>query len=145
LKKLVNRWQHAWGLAAALVGQVNRIADDADRPLGQALLLLPWGAYEARVPGETAEAQRARLTEWRDALCEYHGRLAAEIDICETRFHRYLGIWELWLQRHQGAEGQARWAAFLAGKRRANAGEIARLENEVAALAAQLWRAEGRA
>jgi hypothetical protein len=144
LKRLVNRWQHAWGLAAALVGQVNRIADDADRPLGEALLLLPWGACEGRVAGETAQARQARLTEWRDALREYHVRLAAEIDIFETRFRGWLGIWELWLRRHEGAEGQARWATFLDQKRRATAQEIAGLEGEVAALEARLRQARGR-
>ena len=134
LKKLVSRWQGAWFLDADLVAQVNSIANDADRPLGEALALLEWRLYESPIPGELAEAHAARVREWRDVLAAYADHLRANIATTETRYRNILAIWERWLNAQASDDGRAEWERFIAATRAQKASELAALTAEVAAL-----------
>jgi hypothetical protein len=119
LKRLVNRWAFAWHLDGPLLGEVNRIVDDAARSLGEALALLEWAVYERPTSPQEGEAgHRARLLEWAAALREYREQLASEVGMLENRYRGYLGIWELWRRRGEGDAAAARWQAFVAEKRR---------------------------
>src|SRR5262249_12249516 len=71
---LVNQFRYFWQLDEDLMGQVNRIVADEDRPLGEALALLPWRTFED--PGRDGpEEHLTRLAEWAAALEEYRGKL----------------------------------------------------------------------
>ncbi|MCP4589480.1 MAG: hypothetical protein GY842_01920 [bacterium] len=151
LKKLVNRWAGPWGLEASVLGRINRIADDADRPLGEALVLLDWSVFEDGTRArESEEAHLKRLVEWGEALTEFRDHLAGEIDILETRFRHWLSIWERWRSRRQSPEHERQWDTFIAETRRTKRdemdraqGEIARLKSEVAELQRRLRGEEG--
>jgi hypothetical protein len=134
LKKLVSRWQFAWSLTPEVVAQVNSIADDAGRPLGEALALLEWRLYESRIPGESPENHAARIHEWRDVLATYLEHLRAEIATTETRYRNVLAIWERWSNAQAGEDGRAEWDRFIEATRAQKAFEIGALSAEVAAL-----------
>ena len=134
LKKLVSRWQFAWSLAPEVVAQVNSIADDAGRPLGEALALLEWRLYESRIPGESPESHVARIHEWRDVLAAYLDHLRAEIATTETRYRNVLGIWERWSSAQTSESGRAEWDRFIEATRAQKTVEIDALTAEVAAL-----------
>jgi len=134
LKKLVSRWQFAWSLAPEVVAQVNSIADDAARPLGEALALLEWRLYESRIPGESPEHHVARMKEWGDVLATYLDHLRAEIATTETRYRNVLAIWERWSNAQLSDTGRAQWDRFIEASRAQKANEIEALSAEVAAL-----------
>ena len=134
LKKLVSRWQFAWSLAPEVVAQVNSIADDAARPLGEALALLEWRLYESSIPGESPEGHVARLREWHDVLAAYLDHLRAEIATTETRYRNVLAIWERWSNAQANDDGRAEWDRFIEATRAQKAGELAALSAEVASL-----------
>jgi len=141
LKKLVNRWAYAWGMTASVQGQINRIADDLERPLGEALALLDWSVFaDATRLRETPEAHLARLTEWEEALIVYRDRLAGEIDTQEIRFRRWLPIWECWRIRESSTEGKARWDTFIAETHRAKQAELERVQQHIDQLKAEVNR-----
>lgn len=144
LKKLVNRMAYAWRLKGDVQGQINRIADDADRPLGEALALLDLSVFERSAPHEREQEHLARLEEWGAALLEYRERLAGDIDIQETRYRGWLNIWSKWRARASGPEGQARWESFIADTRRDKQAEIEETRAQLARAAAGLGRAEVR-
>jgi hypothetical protein len=137
LKKMVNRWAFRWNLDATRLGQINRIADDAERPLGEALALLRWEQYQTPIPGESGATHLDRLILWREALVEYRDQLAGEVDTLETRYRRWLGIHEQWKARGT-EEGQAAWDLFMSRTRQAMLEEIKRLDAEIKDLEAQL-------
>jgi hypothetical protein len=139
LKRLVNRWAFRWELDDGLVARINAIVDDADRPAGEALALLPWAAFASPTSDqEAASTHLARLLEWADALGEYRGRLAGEVRMLEVRYRGLLGIWELWRRRESDPGGRARWLAFAADKRRALAAEAEEVRKAVADLEGRL-------
>jgi hypothetical protein len=138
LKKMVNRWAYSWRLEPAVQSQINCIADDPNRPLGEALILLDWSVYENRaLTHENETSHLARLIEWGQALLEYRDQLAAEIDTLKTRFRRVLPIWELWRKR-ETVEGRQAWEGHIAEARRIKQGEIARLKDRIADLETEL-------
>ncbi len=139
VKKMVARWSHAWNLAANVRARINRVADDVERPLGEALALLDWSVFKDRTRShEREDTYLKRLAEWGEALAEYRDLLAGEIDIQETRFRRWLGIWELWQGRDRSAADQDRWTSFVAETRRAKREEAAALEGEIAQIEQEL-------
>lgn len=132
LKKLANRCAKIWGLDTAILGQVNCIADDTDRPIGEALILLDWNVFaDPTLTKASDETHLARLIEWGEALLDYRQHLAGEIDTLETRFRGWLGIWEAWRSRHLSPENQQRWQTLIAETKRAKLDEIARLTIEI--------------
>jgi hypothetical protein len=137
---LVNQFQYVWRLDEALVGRVNQLVADPNRPLGEALALLPWAVFEG--PGHADGAEHlARLDEWGEALADCRGRLEAENDMLETRFRGWLGIWELW--RGREGDGREAWDTFIAHKRRALGEEAGRLREAIAGLEARLGEGGG--
>ena len=139
-KKLVNRWAYSWRMDTTVLGQVNRIVD-AEGPLGEALSLLNWSVFAGCThPRESEEAHLARLEEWGAAVMEYSDRLASDIGIKETRFQRWLHIWELWQRRGESHHGQATWLTFIAESRRAIQDQIAQLKDEIHHLEEEIAR-----
>jgi hypothetical protein len=134
LKKLVSRWQLRWSLDPAVIAQVNSIADDANRPLGEALALLEWHVYETPTPGESTDNHAARIREWRDVLAAYGEHLRATIDTTETRYRNVLAIWERWSIAQATDDGRADWDRFIEATRAQKRIEITALTTEVATL-----------
>jgi hypothetical protein len=142
LGRLILQYQYVWQLESALLGQVNCIVADEDRPLGEALALLPWRAFAE--PGrESPMAHRQRLADWRAALDSYRDQLEGAIDILETQLRGCLGIWELWRRREQ-QDGRPPWDRFIEESRRALREEATRLRQEVLGLEARLGTAGGQ-
>ena len=87
-----------------MLGQINQVFDD-DLPTGEALFLLPWETSPAPLPtAEAPEHHRARLEGWLEAMEEYRGLLAGEVELLELRWRDWVGVHDLWLAR--GAGGQ---------------------------------------
>jgi hypothetical protein len=143
LGRLVMQYRYAWGLEAVLLGQVSRIVANEDRPLGEAVALLPWRVFAER--GRDTEAAYAeRLTDWQAALDEYRVRLETEIDILETRFRGSWEIWRLWRARESGAEGRQQWDTFIADSLRAQGEKAAELRRQIQDLEVRLRGPEGQ-
>jgi hypothetical protein len=140
LARLLNRFRYDWQLEDAILGLVNRIVADEDRPLGEALVLLPWKAFE-EAGRDTEPGHLERLAEWRAALVEYRGRLEADVDILEARFRGFLGIWELWRGRERDAQGHQLWRDLIDEQRRALDAESTRLRLEIVDLETRLREA----
>jgi len=143
-KKFFNRYAHSLHLSAGVLGTINRIAEDVDRPLGEALALLEWHVFQVRTRRESNENYWKRLAEWGEALTDYHGWLTGEIDTLETRFRCSMNIWELWRERDLGEKGKAQWETFIDETRRALREEIARLKEEIVFLETRLRETGGR-
>jgi hypothetical protein len=132
LKKLANRWARHWELDNVVLGLVNRIADDSERPMGEALILLNWNVFAQSTPTErTEEAHLIRLVEWEEALLDYQQHLSGEIDTIETRLRGWLAIWEQWRVRDQSPENYQRWETLLTQTKQAKLKEIAVLTGEL--------------
>jgi hypothetical protein len=147
LKMLVNRWVHFWELDNSIQAEINQIADDEDRPLGEALSLLDWSLFEdPAYAHETSEKHLKRLNEWGELLNEYHTRLAAEMETLRTRFRNWLPIWERWREcrQHQkcaqNPDDAARWNVLIDETRRSLRREIDCLRQEIAELEQQIAR-----
>jgi hypothetical protein len=139
LKKLVNRWAPAWRLDPDKQGRINRIIDEADSPLGEALALLDWEVYQdSSRTGANPEEHLERLREWRAPLVAYREQLQGDVAALRTRYGPELGLWELWRARDQSPEGGLNWDAFIAATRRAKQDEITRLRDETSRLADEL-------
>jgi hypothetical protein len=141
-RKQVNRFRSVWGLDAALLGRVNRIADGVDRPLGEALALLPWVAFEPG-PGETADEHAARLRTWAAALAEYREFLEDEARALDGRTAGWRGIWEAW-EAKATPDGQGKWTALVDGKRDALRAEAEGFRSKAAAVRERLRGRGGR-
>jgi hypothetical protein len=138
LKKLVSRWQFAWALDPGIIAQVNSIADDTDRPLGEALALLEWRLYETPIPGESTDGHAARVREWREILAAYAEHLRADIDTTETQYRSLLAIWERWSNARASDDGRAEWNRFIDATRAQKRSELATLTAEVTTLREEL-------
>ena len=121
--------------------QINQIADSPDRPLGEALSLLPWTVFENPAHrGESSEDHLARLTQWGEALREYSERLQGEIETLELQYHRWLGIWEQWCacgwNTTEGPDAvqRERWDDFLEAGRQDLRRKMAEVQREIARL-----------
>lgn len=145
LKKLINRWAPAWRLAPAIQSQINRIADDVDRPVGEALALLEWRVFEDRALMRENEATHlARLVHWSNCIDEYYDWLDRELEVMRARFRPMLPIWDLWCAGHQGPTENERWERFLAETRQAKREEIAHLQAEIKTLETELAELRAR-
>lgn len=139
LQRLVGRFAFRWGLSRAAQGQINRIAEAVDRPLGEALILLDERAFaEPLDRRESAADHLARLDEWGGALAEYRARLEREVEARESGVCRSVAIWERWRAAQHSADGRRAWEAFIAESRRSARERVAEYEREADRLAAQV-------
>lgn len=144
LKKLVNRFRYSWQLDPAVLGQINRIADDIDRPLGEALVLLDWSVFADRSrTQESPEMHLARLSQWRGALVEYLSWLERDIGSLEMRFRGWLHVWELWRARDQSVQSLELWMTFITESCHAKQDEIVKLEREIVHLIEEITQLKG--
>jgi hypothetical protein len=141
LKKLINRWRFVWGLDPGVQAQINQIADSPDRPVGEALSLLPWSVFDNSAhPGESSEDHLQRLIQWGEALREYGDRLQEEIERLKLHYHRWLGIWEQWREcgwnTTEGATPaqRERWDAFLEAGRQDLHRKLGQVQREITRL-----------
>ncbi|GAA6617734.1 hypothetical protein [Scytonema sp. NUACC26] len=131
LKKLVNRF-YRFKLDASVLGQINRIADDVDRPLGEALALLDWSIFENYARTSAGDPSKLdMLKEWAKELQEYCSYLSGEVDLQKFRYRDYLGIWELWRNREKSPEHLQEWQTFIAETKQAKQDAIAKLKQEI--------------
>ena len=128
LKRLLNRY-YRFQLDASVLGQINRIAEDVERPLGEALALLDWSIFEDYASDASHLEQ---LNQWGDELQEYRQYLSGEVDMLELRFRDYLGgIWERWRTRDQSPENLLAWQTFITETQLAKQAEAAKLEEDI--------------
>jgi hypothetical protein len=135
LKQLVNRWAPSWGMDRDVLAEINRITEDSDRLLGEAIALLDWRVFED--PGLTRGAQDAHLSRlgvWAERLAEYRDQLVTEIDDLELRYQAMRPMWRIWRARAASEEGRRRWERLIDEARRSQQTEIRRLDADVAAL-----------
>ncbi|MDA0165329.1 hypothetical protein OM076_33985 [Solirubrobacter ginsenosidimutans] len=131
-KTLINRFAHAWEIDDERLAEINRLADDRSRPLGEMLALLDWDAIDRPLPGgESESAHTRRVSEWREALEEAQGRLSSDVRSRERQFHKVLALWERWRAR----DG---WQEFLTDARTAKHDEVDELNREIASLEQRL-------
>jgi predicted nuclease with TOPRIM domain len=136
LKKLVARWGTVWKLTQDTHGQINRIADDLNRPLGEALALLEWTAFAEPIgTSETDEAHLERVEVWGTALVEFRERLRGEIDMLKTRYRLVMPILDAWITRDTES-GRLSWENQIAETNAAKEKEVERLRLEIARLTA---------
>lgn len=132
LKKMVGQLRHLWQLDGEIVGRINRIADDASRPLGEALALLDWRLYENEIfPGEETAAHLKRLELWQPELAHYLRFLEGEVSARRNRDRNVIPIWEQWRRRERDPH---EWESFIADKRQALREEQEALRREIAGL-----------
>lgn len=137
LKKLVMRWGYIWKLSGDTRGRINRIADDPSRPLGEALALLDWTAYQNRIGSdENDEAHLVRVNSWGDALVEYRERLRGETDMLKTRYRLVMPILDAWIERNTDS-GRQSWDKQIAETNAAKEKDVERLRNEIDRLTAR--------
>ena len=119
-----------------MIGGNNRIADNPEQPLGEALMKLGASPLE-RTPTAVSgsDAFRANLPNWLDALRNYKSWLEGEIEVLEFQYHTWIPIWHFWRVRDRAPFDRRRWGRFIAESRRSRREEIAVLERKVAALA----------
>jgi hypothetical protein len=137
---LVNRFGYLMGVSDAARAQINQIAEDPQRPLGEALVLLDWNAFEGRVgpPGrEGDDSYRERLMEWAEALREYAQKAKGDVREVHVRYGpQVIRQWEAWEASERG--DPARWDRLVEETRRAYANESRRLEKNFEALEAEV-------
>lgn len=134
LKRLINRYYRS-RLDAVVLGQINRIADDTDHLLGEALVLLDWGIFEDYVNSRGKEETKLeQISEWGKELETYCKYLSTEIELQENRFSSYLEIWKRWQLKQQSPEHLHAWETLIEGIKHAKQVEIAQLEEDIAQL-----------
>jgi hypothetical protein len=138
LTKLVGRWGPSWKLSRDIQGQINRIADDPAKPLGEALVMLEWATFEHRYGrSETDEDHLGRIIAWGAALVEYRERLSGEIDMLKTKYRRILPILAAWIGRDT-EEGRKSWEQQISETNAAKREEVEKLRAEIASLTAEM-------
>lgn len=139
----VRQFHFVWGVDDNLLSVVNQVVADENRPLGEALAMLPWDAFAAQT-GESEAVRAKRLEEWYAILVEYRGWLESKVNQIEMQYRDSLGIWERWLARDRDPEGQDDWKQFTEEARKAELATAARLQEEIKELEARLRLAEGK-
>lgn len=138
LKKLVNRF-YRFKLDASVLGQINRIADDVDRPLGEALALLDWSIFENYAHTSAGDTSKLYLlNEWGKELQEYRNYLFSVVDMQKGRYKGSEGIWERWCNREKSPEHLQEWQTFIAATKQAKQDAIAELKREILTLEANI-------
>lgn len=143
LIKFVNRWRYSWRLDSTVLGKINRIASDSDRPLGEALILLDWSVFADRTrTQESPELHLSRLKKWRSSLVDYQRWLLGDIDRRQTEAESQgqLKIWERWRGRTEGEQARELWMALIADSRRSKQETIRELEKEIDQLSSEIGR-----
>jgi hypothetical protein len=132
VQKMVNRWAYTWRLKPGTQSQINSIANNADRHLGEALELLDWEIFEDRIRTRESETDHlARLVAWGRTLTEYRDTLKMQIESKEIQYGAVLADWRLWKRRKTDAAAQSEWETEIAERRRAKQADIERLRAEI--------------
>ncbi|NNJ13057.1 hypothetical protein EKD04_022280 [Chloroflexales bacterium ZM16-3] len=103
-------------LDAEVQAEINGIIDDGARPLGAALALLGWDAFEQPVAGEGHDTHLIRLQDWGELLCEYHNTLEREVAADLRQVAGSLALWERWRAR-ETHDGRTAWEAYVERER----------------------------
>jgi hypothetical protein len=106
--------------------RINQIVEDGERPLGEAIVLLPPKAFDP-LRGEPADDYAARLAAWMEALEECRRRLENDARRDEVNLRPWLGVRDLWLERETDA-GRDAWADYLKRCRDEISAEIDKLQ-----------------
>ena len=131
-KRFLSR-NYQYKLEPGVLGQINCIADDVDRPLGEALALLDWSIFEdyaARTDANDTSGLE-QLNELGKELQEYRKQLSGKVDMLELSFRDWFGIWEKWRSREESPEQSQVWETFIAETQRAMQDEAVKLQDEI--------------
>ncbi len=131
-KRFLSR-HYQYKLETSVLGQINCIADDVDRPLGEALALLDWSIFEDYADRTDASDASGleQLNELGKELQEYRKQLSGKVDMLELSFRDWLGIWEKWRSREESPEHSQAWETFIAETQWAKQAEAAKLQNDI--------------
>lgn len=131
-KRFLSR-HYQYKLETSVLGQINCIADDVDRPLGEALALLDWSIFEDYADRTDASDASGleQLNELGKELQEYRKQLSGKVDMLELSFRDWLGIWEKWRSREESPEHSQAWETFIAETQRAKQAEATKLQNDI--------------
>ena len=114
------------------LGEINRIADDISRPLGEALALLDWNIFQDyAIKNANNTSKLEVLKEWGQELQEYSKQLSYDVKMQQDRFHPYLNICELWQKRQESTESKQNWEMFIEKTRQAKQTQIDIKEEEI--------------
>lgn len=129
---LVRRFAGRWMLKkTGAVSLINRIIQDDESLLGEALVLLDWSVYRERLLTEQDDiAHLERLNTWEEELSAYHSHLEGLLAMERTRSKDVLPIWHQWLERDTPA-GKAAWEQFLADSYQAVLDDQAQVRLEI--------------
>lgn len=138
-KKQINRF-YRLKVDANLLGQINRIADDSQRLLGEALALLDWSIFEDYALKTNNDTSKLKtFQEWGKELQEYSNQLSYDFKAQQERFRPYLKIWELWNNRKDSPENNnTAWDSLITETRRTKQATIAELESSIGALESKI-------
>jgi hypothetical protein len=126
LSEWANRFQRFIAVEAGVLMRINQIVEDGDRPLGEAVVLLPDKAFEP-LRNEPAEEYAARLAAWMEALEECRRRLDNEVSRDEVNLRPWLGVRDLWQERETD-KGRDAWDGYLDRCRAELGAEIEKLQ-----------------
>lgn len=131
-KRFLSRYYQC-KLETSVLGQINCIADDVDRPLGEALALLDWSIFEDYADRTDASdvSGLEQLKELGKELQDYCKQLSGKVDMLELSFRDWLGIWEKWRSHERSTEDSQPWETFIAETQRAKQAEATKLQNDI--------------
>jgi hypothetical protein len=134
-KRFLSR-HYQYKLETSVLGQINCIADDVDRPLGEALALLDWSIFEDYADRTDASDASGleQLNELGKELQQYRKQLSGKVDMLELSFRDWLGIWEKWRSREESPEHSQAWETFIAETKRAKQAEATKLQHDISQL-----------
>jgi hypothetical protein len=134
-KRFLSR-HYQYKLETSVLGQINCIADDVDRPLGEALALLDWSIFEDYADRTDASDASGleQLNELGKELQQYRKQLSGKVDMLGLSFRDWLGIWEKWRSREQSPEHSQSWETFIAETQRAKQAEATKLQDDISQL-----------
>lgn len=137
-KKQINRF-YRLKVDANLLGQINRIADDSQRLLGEALALLDWSIFEdyaLKINNDISKLET--FQEWGKELQEYNNQLSYDVKAQQERFRPYLKIWELWNCKDLSENNSTAWDSLIAETRITKQATIAELQSAISDLESKI-------
>ena len=112
-----------------LLPEFNRLLNNPDCPVGQALVMLDWGTAYAQPlhDRETADEWCRRLDRWGAALEDYRNGLTGDVEALRLEYNDMLPLLDRWRKR---ATDPQPWEGFIADLRAALQAQLAQLDRD---------------
>lgn len=103
-----------WRLTIELQSHINRVINEKERLLGEALIMFEWSYYENRVGRhETDVEYLERLRQWGESLFEYNEQLERELRNLRNYYRDYLKYLDDWLKQGKDEAGAQVWQSNI--------------------------------